>query len=72
MAHLTDAQTVGVFLGGMNFTSCAALMNGTATASGYSSASSAPAVVTATSGSSAIGHAAGLAAVVLAGAAFVM
>jgi len=29
--HLTDAQTVGVFLGGQNFSSCAALSNSTAT-----------------------------------------
>jgi hypothetical protein len=29
--HLTDAQTVGVFLGGKNFSSCAALTNGTPT-----------------------------------------
>ena len=27
--HLTDAQTVGVFLGGQNFSSCAALTTGT-------------------------------------------
>lgn len=33
--HLTDAQTVGVFLGGMNFTSCAALgSNASATTTG--------------------------------------
>lgn len=32
MLHLTDAETVGVFLGGNNFTSCAALANGTSTA----------------------------------------
>jgi hypothetical protein len=31
MIHLTDAQTVGVFLGGQNFSSCAALSNSTAT-----------------------------------------
>ncbi|KAG0644976.1 hypothetical protein D0Z07_9084 [Hyphodiscus hymeniophilus] len=31
MLHLTDAQTVGVFLGGQNFSTCAALSNGTAT-----------------------------------------
>lgn len=29
--HITDAQSVGVFLGGQNFSSCAALTNGTAT-----------------------------------------
>jgi hypothetical protein len=35
--HSTDAQTVGTFLGGMNFTSCAALgasSNGTTTSTG--------------------------------------
>ena len=40
MLHLTDAQTVGVFLGGNNFTSCAALSNSTATSA------SAPTMVT--------------------------
>jgi hypothetical protein len=41
MLHLTDAQTVGVFLGGKNFSSCAALSNSTATST------STPPVVTA-------------------------
>lgn len=31
MIHMTDAQTVGKFLGGQNFSSCAALSNATAT-----------------------------------------
>lgn len=31
MLHLTDAQTVGVFLGGQNFSSCVALSSSTAT-----------------------------------------
>jgi hypothetical protein len=31
MLHLTDAQTVGIFLGDQNFSSCAALSNSTAT-----------------------------------------
>jgi hypothetical protein len=39
--HLTDAQTVRVFLGGKNFSSCAALSNSTATST------STPPVVTA-------------------------
>ncbi|MCJ1406517.1 hypothetical protein MMC19_000583 [Ptychographa xylographoides] len=34
--HLTDAQTVGVFLGNQNFTSCAALNASSATATGAS------------------------------------
>lgn len=32
--HSADAAMVGTFLGGQNFTSCAALSNGTATATG--------------------------------------
>jgi hypothetical protein len=43
MIHLTDAQTVGVFLGGQNFSSCAALSNSTATST------STPPMVTASS-----------------------
>ncbi len=43
MLHLTDAQTVGVFLGGNNYTSCAALSNSTATGT------STPPIVTASS-----------------------
>lgn len=43
MLHLTDAQTVGVFLGGQNFSSCAALSNSTATST------STPPMVTANS-----------------------
>ncbi len=43
MLHLTDAQTVGVFLGGQNFSSCAALSNSTATST------STPPMVTASS-----------------------
>ena len=39
--HLTDAQTVGKFLGGQNFTSCAAL-NGTGTSGGSSTPSVVP------------------------------
>jgi len=42
--HLTDAMTVGVFLGGQNFTTCAALANGTATSN-----TSMPSVVPASS-----------------------
>jgi hypothetical protein len=43
MIHLTDAQTVGVFLGGQNFSSCAALSSSTATST------STPPMVTASS-----------------------
>lgn len=43
MLHLTDAQTVGVFLGGQNFSSCAALSNSTVTST------STPPMVTASS-----------------------
>jgi hypothetical protein len=43
MTHLTDAQTVGVFLGGQNFSSCAALSSSTATST------STPPMVTASS-----------------------
>jgi hypothetical protein len=43
MIHLTDAQTVGVFLGGQNFSSCAALSSSTATSA------STPPMVTASS-----------------------
>jgi len=43
MLHLTDAQTVGVFLGGQNFSSCAALSNSSATST------STPPMVTANS-----------------------
>jgi hypothetical protein len=43
MLHLTDAQTVGVFLGGQNFSSCATLSNSTATST------STPPMVTANS-----------------------
>lgn len=43
MLHLTDAETVGVFLGGQNFSSCGAI-NSTATTT--SSASSTPSTVT--------------------------
>jgi hypothetical protein len=43
MLHLTDAQTVGVFLGGQNFSSCAALSNSTA------ASTSTPPMVTANS-----------------------
>ena len=49
MIHLTDAQTVGVFLGGMNFSSCEALyqMNATATPTMSATASAtSPAVFT--------------------------
>ena len=47
-AHMTDAQTVGVFLGGQNFTSCTALAgsNSTGTATTSSTASSTPSMVT--------------------------
>ena len=41
--HLTDAETVGVFLGGQNFSSCAALSNSTVTGT------STPPMVTASS-----------------------
>lgn len=43
MLHLTDAQTIGVFLGGQNFSSCAALLNSTVTST------STPPMVTASS-----------------------
>jgi len=42
MLHLTDAQTVGKFLGGQNFTNCDAIPSSNATASTTSS----PPVVT--------------------------
>lgn len=48
MLHLTDAQTVGVFLGGQNFSSCTA-PNSTATST--SSPTSTPSTVTTNSGS---------------------
>jgi hypothetical protein len=44
--HLTDAQTVGVFLGGQNFSSCAALTNGTATNSSSAAPTPTPSTVT--------------------------
>ena len=37
MLHLTDAQTVGKFLGGQNFTSCEAIASSNSTASTTSS-----------------------------------
>lgn len=42
--HLTDAQTVGVLLGGQNFSSCAAIANSTGTST--SSPTSTPSMVT--------------------------
>ncbi|KAK4555109.1 hypothetical protein LTR86_007875 [Recurvomyces mirabilis] len=47
MLHMTDAVTVGTFLGGKNFTSCAALGAGNATSTGSPNAtSSMPAMYT--------------------------
>ncbi|KUJ08292.1 uncharacterized protein LY89DRAFT_339816 [Mollisia scopiformis] len=42
--HLTDAQTVGVFLGGQNFSSCGTIANATATST--SSPTSTPSMIT--------------------------
>lgn len=52
--HLTDAETAAKFLGGQNFTTCAALMNGSATASAT------PAVYTGTGAAGRVVGSAGL------------
>lgn len=44
--HLTDAQMVGVFLGGQNFSSCGTTTNSTATSTSVSSSTSTPSTVT--------------------------
>ena len=77
MIHLRDAQTVGVFLGGMNFTTCAALeamnasMSATPTMSAGASATS-PAAFTGAATVGRVGVVAGLGGVVAAVAAFVI
>ncbi|KAF8858671.1 hypothetical protein BDZ45DRAFT_743095 [Acephala macrosclerotiorum] len=43
--HLTDAQTVGVFLGGQNFSSCGTITNSTATSTSTSTSTSTPSTV---------------------------
>lgn len=55
-AHLGDATTVGTFLGGMNYTSCAAL-NGTSTNGTSSGGSTANSTATGGAGSSSTGTA---------------
>lgn len=42
MIHMTDAQTVGVFLGGQNFSSCAAISSSNTTSSNSTTTTGSP------------------------------